>query len=95
MKKSDSNIAKAARKEAKANIKTGIIKELKLMTSKMGQDSKKLSKEIEKGAEKLAKKIVKEIKVDKPSVSEPAPSKAEPSPPPAPASKKPKEKPTV
>lgn len=59
------SLVKSAKKVLKADIKLGLIKELKQITGKLGQESKKLSKEIEKGAEKLAKKISSEIKIDK------------------------------
>jgi len=74
------SIVKSARKEVKADIKLGLVKELKEITSKLGQESKKLSKQIEKGSEKLAKAIAKEIKIDKSALQQSAGKEVVPQP---------------
>lgn len=58
------SLIKAAKKEAKKNIKSKLITELKRVLSTIGSGSAKLEKTIAKGSSKLAKKIANEIQLD-------------------------------
>ncbi|WP_345955961.1 hypothetical protein [Mucilaginibacter sp. PAMB04168] len=55
---------KSAKKTAKNEIESVLIKELNNVTAKFGPGSKKFKKSIEKSSKRLAKKLSKEIKID-------------------------------
>lgn len=71
-------LVKEAKKNAQKAIQLSLITQLKEITSKFGEGSKKLEKRIAKEAKKLAKKLAKDIKIeavlvkteDKPKVAE-------------------------
>jgi hypothetical protein len=54
---------KSTRKEAKKEIQTRLIGDLKELTVKYGEGSKKLNKKIEKESKQLAKKLSKKLKL--------------------------------
>ena len=64
-------LVKTARKAAQENIEVSLVTELKQVTGKLGQESKKLTKEIEKGSKQLAKKLAKELNIAAPAAEEP------------------------
>ena len=71
MKKSKlKSLVKTARKQAKKDIKSSLITELREIAGRFGQESKKIRKDIEKGSNQLAKKLSKDIKIDKSAILE-------------------------
>lgn len=57
-------LVKEAKKNAQKAIQLSLITQLKEITSKFGEGSKKLEKKIAKEAKKLAKKLAKDIKIE-------------------------------
>ncbi|SDD99256.1 hypothetical protein SAMN05216464_103268 [Mucilaginibacter pineti] len=71
MKKSElKSKVKAETKKIEKEIETGLISELKTVTTKLGKGTTKLAKKIGKGSKKLAKKIAKEVKPVQPAKPE-------------------------
>lgn len=57
-------LVKEAKKNAQKAIQLSLVTQLKEITAKFGEGSKKLEKRIAKEAKKLAKKLAKDIKVE-------------------------------
>jgi len=57
-------LIKEAKKNAQKAIEQNLVTQLKEITSKFGEGSKKLEKKIAKEAKKLAKKLAKDIKIE-------------------------------
>ena len=69
-KKKRKAIKEASKKAAVKEITKTVADQLTVITSELGQDSKKLKKEIEKRAAQFAKKLVKKLKSVKPIAKE-------------------------
>jgi L-fucose isomerase-like protein len=57
-------LVKEAKKNAQKAIQQNLVTQLKEITAKFGEGSKKLEKKIAKEAKKLAKKLAKDIKIE-------------------------------